>query len=89
MDVAGFANFIGLPCHRFRHKCWTQKQVTRQGAQYKAEALPEAWRVLLRQHLGEDGDQSNNEALPETEISSYDCGRKGHETHFEPVMGGT
>lgn len=46
-----------------------QKQVTRQGAQCKAEALSEAWRVLLALQLVVGCNQINTE--PCTDIKNF------------------
>ena len=46
-----------------------QKQVTRQGAQCKAEALSEAWRVLLVLQLVVGCNQINTE--PYTDIKNF------------------
>lgn len=46
-----------------------QKQVTRQGAQCRAEALSEAWRVLLMLQLVVGCNQINTE--PYTDIKNF------------------
>ena len=60
MEREGLVNFM----NHEQDETKDQKQETRRGAQCKAEALPEAWRVLLRanmsKHRTEDKDRERH-----------------------------